>query len=244
MVHLSAIFDDNTAALPYIAIAELAEELEESVWKYRWLEDFHGYALNREVFIYPVTSSIPLATEYPITIYLDPRDAFGDGRHPTTFLCLEMLYDMLRHRMGGSLAAQSMLDVGTGTGILCILAARLGLQDINAVDVDKTSVEMAGKNFELNDCGFIRLKQCGIEDFSASETFGIVTANLLSGIITDNIDRLIALMKPDGALLVSGISTRWEAEMEELFTHKRLAVEEKRKLEDWLAYRLKINNSP
>ncbi len=89
-----------------------------------------------------------------------------------------------------------MLDAGTGTGILCILAARLGLHNIDAIDIDETSVEMAQKNFILNDCGYIRLKRSGIEDFKARAPYDIVTANLLSGIITENIDLLKALMKP------------------------------------------------
>lgn len=236
---ISAIFSDTTGAGAWLDMASVVEELEESIWKYRWLEDFHGYALNDEVYIYPVTSSAPLSTHYAHTIYIDPRDAFGDGRHPTTSMCLSILYGLLSSRALGDPGALELLDVGTGTGILSILAALLGAGRVEAIDLDGTSVEMARRNIALNKCANITVGLCGIEEYRTPKQFDIVAANLLYGIIADNIDRLISLMKPGGMMIASGLSTRWEKEVETLFTRKGLAVVEKTVLEEWIAYLLK-----
>jgi ribosomal protein L11 methyltransferase len=236
---VSAIFSDTGSAGAWLDIASAAAELEESIWKYRWLEDFHGYALNDEVYIYPVTSSAPLSTRYRHTIYIDPRDAFGDGRHPTTSMCLIMLYDLLTSRALGEPGTLDLLDVGTGTGILSILAALLGAGRVEAIDLDETSVEMARGNIALNKCANVAVSRCSIEEYRSPKRFDIVAANLLYGIIAENIDRLISLVRPGGLMIASGLSTRWEKEVEELFARKGLTVAKKSVLEEWIAYLLK-----
>jgi len=150
-----------------------------------------------------------------------------------------MLYDIVTSRALGEPAALSLLDVGTGTGILAVLASLLGVPSITAIDVDATSVEMAKRNIVLNRRENIPVYRSGIEEFATPRRFDIVTANLLYGIIADNIDRLTALVKPGGLMIASGLSTRWEREAEELFAGRGLAVERKSKLEEWLAYVLK-----
>lgn len=237
---ISAIFSDTEDAGAYLEMASAIEKLEESIWKYRWLEDFHGYELNSEVYIYPVTSSVPLSTHYLHTIYIDPRDAFGDGRHPTTTMCLAMLYDVISSRDLGDPGTLELLDVGTGTGILSILAALIGVGFIEAIDLDETSVNMALRNIALNKCGNITVSHCGIEDYRSPGRFDIVAANLLYGIIADNIDGLIGHMKPGGRMIASGLSIRWEKEIEALFSRKGLATVKKSKREDWIAYLLKM----
>ncbi len=239
-VVLSAIFAEAGDAGDYITMASAMEELEESIWKYRWLEDCRGYELNSEVYIYPVTSSAPVSGHFAHTIYIDPRDAFGDGRHPTTTMCLSMLYDILKSRAPGSPDPPDMLDVGTGTGILSILAELLGAGSIEAIDLDETSVEMARKNIALNKCRRVSVSRSGIEEYLPGKRFDIVAANLLYGIIADNIDRLVALVKPGGLMIASGLSIRWEKEIESLFARKGLPVEKKSRLEEWLAYLLRV----
>lgn len=238
-VVVSAIFDDTESAGSLLGIASAVEELEEAIWKYRWLEDCHGYELKSEVYIYPVTSSVPVSRHYAYTIYIDPRDAFGDGRHPTTTMCLEMLYGILSTRALGDPASLEMLDVGTGTGILSILASLLGAGAIESIDLGEISVDMAKRNIALNGCPRVTVRRCGIEEYRTGKRFDIVAANLLYGIIADNIDLLISLVKPRGVMIASGLSTRWEREVDELFARKGLSVEKKTVLEEWIAYLLK-----
>ncbi len=235
---VSAIFDDPESAGTLLGMATTVEELEEAIWKYRWLEDCHGYELNGEVYIYPVTSSVPAPGHYPHTIYIDPRDAFGDGRHPTTAMCLSMLYDLMASRAPGPPESLAVLDVGTGSGILAILAAKLGADTVEAIDLEETAVNMARKNLALNGYANVAVTHCGIEKYPIERRFDIVAANLLYGIIADNIDRLVSLIKPGGVMMASGLSTRWERDAERLFAHKGLSMKKKSVLEDWTAYLL------
>ena len=84
------------------------------------------------------------------------------------------------------------------------------------------------------------VSRSGIEEYLPGKRFDIVAANLLYGIIADNIDRLVALVKPGGLMIASGLSIRWEKEIEALFARKGLPVEKKSRLEEWLAYLLRV----
>lgn len=212
--------------------------LEEYEWRDRWLRHYDGHEVNDEIYIYPVTSSAPLRDEYRYVLRLDPRDAFGDGRHPTTTMCLTMLHEMLSPLKKEELRARSMLDIGSGTGILAIGASLMGVGEIHAIDCDDASVAMTRKNAALNNANNITCTVSDIGMFSPGRTFDIVTANLLTGILQEHFSEILSLLNPAGTLILSGISTRWGKEMDALFNERNAAVKKKETLEEWLAYLL------
>src|SRR5436305_5708489 len=114
----------------------------ETDWSESWKANFKPLRVGRRLMIVPAWLNPPLAPD-DLVIRLDPGMAFGTGTHPTTQLCLEAIE---RHARPGA----AMIDLGTGSGILAIAAARLGPSQVLALDVDPEAVRVAGENVLAN----------------------------------------------------------------------------------------------
>lgn len=141
-----------------------------------------------------------LADDHPerpgrVRIVLDPGRAFGSGHHDTTLGCLEAVGVL-------DLEGASVLDVGTGTGILAIAAARRGARHVVGVDVDEDAVEVAAANASANDVR-LDLARGSVDD--VHETFDLVLANLLTHTLVELAGPLVAAVAPGGTLVTSGI---------------------------------------
>ncbi len=143
---------------------------------------------------------------YPLTVTIDPGYSFGDGRHATTWLCVKYLVEFLAEIPGVTRSRLSLLDAGTGTGVLSITAARLGIRDIDAIDIYHHAVQCASNNCAINDCGWIRLHESDISAFNRLRTYDIIMANLVSDVIIENLKALIQLTTPGGVIIASGVS--------------------------------------
>lgn len=132
-----------------------------------------------------------------IVIILDPRSAFGTGGHGTTEGCLIALEKFIK---GG----ETVLDVGTGTGILAIAASKLGAGHVSAIDIDRVACMEAAKNVALNGIdGGIEVIEGGIE--SAKNQYDVITANMRTPILVDLMDRLTETLAGRGLAIFSGI---------------------------------------
>ena len=131
-------------------------------------------------------------------IVLDPGMAFGTGSHSTTRMCLELLDDAI-----GDDPQDRMLDVGTGSGILAISAAYLGVGEILAVDIDAMSVKTASDNVFSNSVEqMVTVQEGSIGD--AESLFDIITANLSASLLNRMAPKLAAHIEPEGILIASG----------------------------------------
>jgi ribosomal protein L11 methyltransferase len=174
-------------------------------------------------------------------IYLDPRDAFGDGMHPTTILCMKHLKELFGDGSSCGKSTLRMLDAGTGTGVIAILGHLLGLGRIDAIDIEKDSAERAAFNCRINGAEIINVTQSDLASFNAPEPYDVIVANLLSSVITANMTRLISLMKKDASLIVSGISSQWDSDMRKLFNENGLSLHCHGTMGQWNCYVLKIS---
>ena len=157
----------------------------------------------------------PLRIPGKTVILLDPRSAFGTGGHGTTEGCLTALEKRIK---GG----ETVLDVGTGTGILAIAARKLGAGRVTAIDIDPAACAESVKNIALNgiDHG-IDVIQGGIE--SAKDRYEVVIANLRTPLLVDLMDRLTERLAGGGVAIFSGIM--------EMELHPFLAFLEGRRME-------------
>lgn len=215
-------------------------KIAEQDWKDKWLENYEGILIGDDILIIPEGNE-SVAEKYnqkPETvIMLDPRDAFGCGSHPTTYLCLKIMKKiLLKHNIN------TCLDIGTGTGVLAIYANKRGVQDVSAIDNSFDSIDKARYNAKINKCEDITIEQADLFDFNDfSKTYNLVAANILTSIIQKNIDKLIKLMDDKGLLLLSGISLEWADEVLELFESYKLNVIEQLEKDGWLAFLLTNN---
>jgi ribosomal protein L11 methyltransferase len=180
--------------------------IKEENWNAKWESSFEpvilpGRVAVRASFHHPVPD-----VEYEIII--TPKMSFGTGHHATTWLMME---EMLTHDFNG----KSVFDFGTGTGILAILAEKLGAKTIDAVDNDSWSLNNATENLENNLSKKVRLY--GAETLPEGEKFDIVIANINKLVILENKVKLVEALNIGGKLLLSGLMTEDRDDIEKAF---------------------------
>jgi ribosomal protein L11 methyltransferase len=176
-------------------------------WATAWREHFRPRSVGRSLLIAPPWDPVTSAGRH--TIVIEPGRAFGTGQHATTVGCLERLEDAV-----AADAPPRALDVGTGSGILAIAAARLGVPDVLAVDDDPDAVENARVNTERN--GVAARVRCLVADATAVEAVAtpLLLANLLAPLHRRLAGRYADLVAADGTLILGGILDNEAAELE------------------------------
>jgi len=249
-VRLGAYFDDVERAegIQLALEAELARlglrnalggismsPVSEQDWMQKWKEGFEAFDVGERLIIAP-SWKLPSDSRGRIVIQVDPGMAFGTGTHETTRLCLEAIE---RHWRGGS-----VIDVGTGTGILAIAAALLAPESrpalrpelkVVAIDVDPQAVDVARENTAINRVSDrIELHEGQPRDF-AGEEFDVVVANLTAEVIIDLMSDLVACLAPGGLMILSGILSELAEDVERALLASGFAVIERRVSGEWSA---------
>ena len=198
------------AVLPKFSIRKLAPQN----WAESWKRHFKPIEIGSKLLIKPSWSRRK-AKPFQRVIVLDPGLSFGTGQHPTTRFCLEQLVAFRDERQ-----KQSFLDVGTGSGILAIAAAKLGYPRVRAFDFDSAAVRIARANAVTNRVADrIRLNCLDIARAKPDSKYDVVCANLLADLLVSQRERLLAWLKPVGRLVLAGI-------LKSQFRNIQLAYEE------------------
>lgn len=146
-----------------------------------------------------------LRAQYPKRIILSfpAEQAFGTGNHATTSTCLRLLCDWVKAR---GEAPWTLTDVGCGTGVLALAGLKLGAQRAESFDFDPKAVEVARRNIDRNGgAEGLRLFQADVFEWTPAEQTDVVLANLFSTVLQKAFPRLLAAMKPEAVLIISGI---------------------------------------
>ncbi len=208
-------------------IGELTARLvDDKDWLESWKAEFVPIRIG--AFVVRPTWSESVA-DGAVEIVLDPGMAFGTGLHPTTQQCLEALSTL-------PLAGKSVLDVGTGSGILAIAAAKRGASPVVAVDTDMLAVDAARENAVRNGVAI------PVGEGSAADVpgrFEVVIANIVSPVLQRIAPHLAARLSGGGTLLVAGISAPAEAATRDAFAHVRLELLDRSERDDWVALALR-----
>lgn len=196
-------------------------------WTEGWKESIPVLHLSRRIVIKPTWREYTPEPEECV-LEMDPGQAFGTGLHPTTRLCMETLEDLLTPGM-------RVLDLGTGTGILALAAARLGAAEVLAVDNDANAVAVARRNARANAVAqTIRLVHGSLAEVSGA--YDLVLANILAPVIIAMCEGgLAARVKRGGALIVSGVLVEQADEVTVAIENAGLHVTDRRQKDDWVA---------
>lgn len=212
-------------------IGELSTRVvHESDWAEEWKRHFPVLRVDRRIVVRP-TWRRHRARPGEVVLALDPGMAFGTGLHPTTRLCLAALE---RLADGGRVAGARILDLGCGSGILGIAAARLGADSVLGLDTDPIAVESTLANAGRNRLGPRLVARRGSLP-SGEAPFGIVLANLVASILVDVAGAIAAELEPGGALVASGIFVDREADVRSALEGAGLAIDDRDAEGEWVA---------
>jgi ribosomal protein L11 methyltransferase len=201
--------------------------LRSADWQTKWQRYFKPFSLSPGARVIPVWCQ-KKTTARAGDIILDPGMAFGTGLHPTT----RAMAGFIASRKG---AFKEFLDVGTGTGILSIVAARNGARKIWAVDISADSITAARRNFRLNACRCDHSSAVDFGLFSRPGSFDFVAANILAEPLIAWRDKLVARVRPGGYLALSGIWHEAEARLRKRFESREFVAVSHVKKDGWVA---------
>ena len=197
-------------------------------WRDSWKKHFTLLRVGEHLVIKPSWIEYD-AKPGDVVIDIDPGLAFGTGYHPTTYSCLEALEELIR-------PGQVILDVGTGSGILTIAAAKLGAGHITAVDIDGHAVRAAQKNFRRTGISELVNTDSGSIPGNATRgrSYNVAVANISARGIRLVSPAIPDLLASDGVFIASGIIVDQHDEAASAISDAGLAVDEIRQREDWI----------
>jgi ribosomal protein L11 methyltransferase len=164
--------------------------------------------------------------EGDIPLYLDPGMAFGTGTHATTSLCLRKLEQLVK-------PGARVLDVGTGSGILAVAAAKLGAAQVVAIDIDPVAVKVAGENAEQNGVT-LDVRQATLDQVE-KDPADLIIANIIASVIIDILPDVADRLKEGGRFLASGIIDNKKQQVLDAMTATWLLPLEVREENGWVA---------
>ncbi len=180
--------------------------LDEEDWAHAWKAYFWPQKIGRNMVVKPTWRDYRAEFD-EVVIELDPGMAFGTGTHPTTTMCIFLIEKYLEKD-------DLFLDIGTGSGILMIAAAKLGAGKICGIDHDETAVHIAVENLRRNSVDTQRFfVNCANLAEGIEETYDVVVANILSRVILDLLNEIDGVLKPGGIFICSGITDKNETQV-------------------------------
>ena len=222
-------FNDRDDVIFTINFYEYDEEDYQNSWKkYLYPEKVS------EKFVVKPTWREYEPEEDELVIELDPGRAFGTGSHPTTSLCLKIMEENIK-------PGNTVIDVGTGSGILMIAAEKLGATDIYGTDIDELAVEATKENLELNKISE-NTAQVFLGDLISvvqDKQFDVVVANILADVILLLLKDIFKVVKKDGLIIFSGIIEDKLPEIVKQVEEKGLEILEIKRDKEWRALLIK-----
>ena len=203
-------------------------EIKEEDWSRNWKKTFKPIQVTNRIIIKP--SWIEKRFPQKLVIEIEPKMAFGTGEHSTTRLCLRALEKYLK-------TGDRVLDLGTGSGILAIAAAKLGASYVLALDIDQDAVSNARENIKRNKVQkIIDLKLGTLNSKISDDSFDLIVANLTKTQIVKFFDGMNRVLKKKGIFVLSGIQTEEKKETEKFLLTKKVLLKETLSEKEWVCF--------
>ncbi|MFE8703220.1 50S ribosomal protein L11 methyltransferase [Cytobacillus sp. FJAT-54145] len=203
-------------------------EVNEEEWATAWKKYYHPVKISERFTIVPTWEDYTPVNSDELIIELDPGMAFGTGTHPTTVLCIQALERTVNK-------GDSIIDVGTGSGVLSIAAALLGAERVDALDLDEVAVNSAKMNIELNHVdNVVSVAQNNLLH-GIDKTVDVVVANILAEVILKFTDDVARVVKKDGYFIASGIILQKKQVVKDAIAEAGFDIVETVQMEDWVA---------
>lgn len=200
--------------------------IQQKNWNAIWESNFEPIQIRDKVYV-RATFHQP-KPEFPLEIVIDPKMAFGTGHHETTSMMMDLMLD-------ADFCEKKVLDMGCGTGILAILASKLGAKDITAIDYDPVCYDSTIENSALN--GIVNIKAvCGSKEVIPDAQYDIILANINRNILLDQMERYSEVLKGSGEIYFSGFYESPDLDIiKEKAAQYGLTYINHKKTKDWVA---------
>jgi ribosomal protein L11 methyltransferase len=200
-------------------------------WSESYKEFYKAQKMTNHFFLKPAWDKVTPVPGEMIPIIMEPGQAFGTGLHPTTRLTMRLLESAIN--LYPRVSDMSVLDVGTGTGILAIAASKLGISKVTGIDNDPLATDAALENCKLNDCSTVTISGEDLNQIAGPFTV------ILSNILLDTHDQLKAeyqrLLAPRGQLILSGILVNQRQALCKMMLEEGFVENSWEALEEWAA---------
>jgi len=233
---ITAYIDSLSSLFPKLEKPRLSTRtIIDPDWGEQWKKYFKPLRVSDNIVIKPTWERYSPAGS-DIVVDIDPGMAFGTGQHSSTRMCIMAIEDLLLK--DASRDERTVLDVGTGTGILAICASKLGARSVTGIDIDPKAVEIADKNIVIN----------GVEDrveiinrdiTLCRGSFDLVVANLISGVLIQLHAHLVSLTEPGGYIIASGITEHDAKDVEKAFCNGDITLHHTEIEKEWVCYTFK-----
>ena len=212
------------------------DKTKEEDWVNNWKKFFKPIRLDEQIVIKPTWETLEDQTEDTVVVEIDPGTAFGTGSHETTKLCIQGMKPYIKEDT-------RILDVGCGSGILSIIALKLGAGHAVLTDIDPHAISASEENFEVNHIEEERFEiyrgnVLDDQEFSKSlgqKCYPLVVANILADVISPLIEMVDQFLTEDGVFVISGIIDTKEQEISEKLLNYGFEILETRRMKDWVS---------
>ena len=204
--------------------------VDDEDWANNWKKYYEEFRLSDRIVICPswIEEGDAELEKDAIKVILDPGSAFGTGTHETTAMCAEILDRVIK-------PDTSVLDLGTGSGILAIIASKLGAKSVDAVDIDSMAVKVAEENCAINSCSNI-LCYTGELKSVKNAPYDLIVANIIADVIAEIACDIPADLADDGLFVCSGIIANKKERVIEALKAAGMEIVAEQSKNDWMAY--------
>lgn len=171
------------------------EHIDNSNWEDEWKKSYTSFEIGNRILVTPSWEDIHETDR--VVIEIDPKMAFGTGTHETTALCMEYVENE-------DLTGKRILDIGCGSGILSILASKLGAKSVDACDIDPIALESANENIKINNTSNVSVFYSDLLS-EVEGKYDVIFANILAEIIVILLEDVDKYLEKNGILILSGI---------------------------------------
>ena len=221
------------------AATVVAQDVDDEDWARRSQQNLTPITVGRVVVTPPwharlgPGASSPAASDPPIEVVITPSMGFGTGHHATTRLCLAALQAL-------PLSGRTMLDIGTGSGVLALAARALGAATAVGIDYDPDAIQAATENLERNpSIDQVRFVTGDLRDHPV-DAADVVTANLMGALLVQTASLLLSFVRAEGRLIVSGLLDAERDAVSQAFTAAGAVVAAEAREEGWVALTLAV----
>jgi len=200
-------------------------------WQKFWKRDLKPIQIGEKIVVKPSWDKKDLPDK--IVIKIDPKMAFGTGRHETTKLCIKEIQRLIQ-------PDDRVLDVGTGSGILAVISAKLGASYVLAIDPDRIAIDSAQENIEKNEVkDIVEVKVGTINEKTPKGYFDLVVANLFKSKIIELFGKIKKTAKKSGVIILSGVLDSERDEVSDFLKKRKTKIERITQDGGWLCFVVK-----